>query len=77
MTTAQGAVARERLLRWADERDVPLTVRQVDELVRLLSRSIRGQRVESGRLTSKPRATADDARLIAARLEASFRGGVR
>jgi hypothetical protein len=75
--SARRDVARQRLLAWADEEDVPLTVGQVGEIVRLLSAvlgvGVLGSKpTDVGRLTWKPGATHDDARRIAAQLEASF-----
>lgn len=74
--SARRDVARQRLLAWADEEDVPLTVGQVNEVVRLLAvvlgAGVLGSSGDGGRLTWKSGATPDDARRIAARLEGSF-----
>jgi methylphosphotriester-DNA--protein-cysteine methyltransferase len=63
------------LIEWADRLDVPVTARQLDVLAGEVSRSV--EHVEPWRarpagLSPKGGASAEDARRIAARLEASF-----
>lgn len=77
--TAREEVICQVLARWADELDLPVTVRQLAGLAVEVDRELRWQEphLRPRVAGSKPRSTPDDARLIAARLEASFRGGAR
>lgn len=73
------AAIRRVLLEWLEEWAPDVPVSQVDELAREVSRAVPGSVV--GPLRSSWRlkggATADDARRLAAQLEASWPGGER
>lgn len=77
--TAREEVIAQVLSRWAEGLDLPVTVRQLAGLAVEVDRELRWQepRLRPRVPVLKPRSTADDARLIAARLEASFRGGAQ
>jgi hypothetical protein len=67
--SARDAAIRRKILAWADHFDVPVTVRQVERLV--LAMRLLGPDLPYTPLV-KPGATPDDARRIAARLEATW-----
>jgi hypothetical protein len=69
----QEEVVLGSLIAWADRHDMPATIRQLKELVPRLVVATRMAGPRQVPTTSpKPGATPDDARRIAARLEASY-----
>lgn len=72
--TPRGGAARQALLDWAAGLDLPVTSGQVDELLPVLVAAVKADnpRLAAAVRVPKAGATPDDARRIAARLEASM-----
>lgn len=78
LPSSRRLVIRQVLLEWLEVQAPDVTVDQVDALVRQVSSALAGGSVRAETRSSwrlKPGATADDARRLAARMEASWPGG--